>query len=202
MELHHDKHHAGYVKGANETLEKAREMRGKGDLSLVSMLEKNLAFHVSGHVLHSLFRTNHQPERRRPERRPRRPPRRHLRRCRRVPPADARGGSNAPGIGLGARLLGSGGWYLQYANRKTELFDAIWNVVSLGRRHPSARPCHRDGRTPPGMQSSWSSFWLILSRPVGIVAYSGCLRASSQTGPPRSTRPGRIRPEGPLQLPA
>lgn len=45
MELHHDKHHAGYVKGANETLEKAREMRGKGDLSLVSMLENNLAFH-------------------------------------------------------------------------------------------------------------------------------------------------------------
>jgi len=61
MELHHDKHHAGYVKGANETLEKLHEMRGKGDFSVVSMLEKNLAFHVSGHVLHSLFWTNLSP---------------------------------------------------------------------------------------------------------------------------------------------
>ena len=29
MELHHDKHHAGYVKGANETLEKLDEARSK-----------------------------------------------------------------------------------------------------------------------------------------------------------------------------
>jgi superoxide dismutase, Fe-Mn family len=62
MELHHDKHHAGYVKGANETLEKLHAMRGKGDFSLVSMLEKSLAFHVSGHVLHSLFWTNLSPD--------------------------------------------------------------------------------------------------------------------------------------------
>jgi Fe-Mn family superoxide dismutase len=62
MELHHDKHHAGYVKGANETLEKLHGMRGKGDFSLVSMLEKSLAFHVSGHVLHSLFWTNLSPD--------------------------------------------------------------------------------------------------------------------------------------------
>lgn len=61
MELHHRKHHAGYVKGANETLERLHEMRGKGDFSVVSMLEKNLAFHVSGHVLHSLFWTNLSP---------------------------------------------------------------------------------------------------------------------------------------------
>jgi superoxide dismutase, Fe-Mn family len=62
MELHHNKHHAGYVKGANETLEKLHAMRGKGDFSLVSMLEKSLAFHVSGHVLHSLFWTNLSPD--------------------------------------------------------------------------------------------------------------------------------------------
>jgi Fe-Mn family superoxide dismutase len=61
MALHHDKHHAAYVKGANTTLEKLHEMRGKGDFSLISMLEKNLAFHVSGHVLHSLFWTNLSP---------------------------------------------------------------------------------------------------------------------------------------------
>jgi Fe-Mn family superoxide dismutase len=62
MELHHDKHHAAYVKGANDTLERLHDMRGKGDFGLVSMLEKNLAFHVSGHVLHSLFWTNLSPD--------------------------------------------------------------------------------------------------------------------------------------------
>jgi Fe-Mn family superoxide dismutase len=61
MELHHDKHHAAYVKGANTALDKLHEMRGKGDFSLISMLERNLAFHVSGHVLHSLFWTNLSP---------------------------------------------------------------------------------------------------------------------------------------------
>jgi Fe-Mn family superoxide dismutase len=62
IELHHDKHHAAYVKGANDTLERLHEMRSKGDFGLVSMLEKNLAFHVSGHVLHSLFWTNMSPD--------------------------------------------------------------------------------------------------------------------------------------------
>ena len=62
MELHHDKHHAAYVKGANTTLERLAEVREKGDFTLLSMLEKNLAFHVSGHVLHSLFWTNLSPD--------------------------------------------------------------------------------------------------------------------------------------------
>jgi Fe-Mn family superoxide dismutase len=62
MELHHDKHHAAYVTGANTTLEKLHDMRGKGDFSVISMLEKNLAFHVSGHVLHSIFWTNLSPD--------------------------------------------------------------------------------------------------------------------------------------------
>src|SRR5258706_3369829 len=62
MELHHDKHHAAYVKGANETLAKLAEHRGNDDSSTASMLEKNLAFHVSGHVLHSVFWTNLAPD--------------------------------------------------------------------------------------------------------------------------------------------
>ena len=55
MALHHDKHHAAYVKGANTALDKLSDIREKGDFSTIAMLEKNLAFHVSGHVLHSLF---------------------------------------------------------------------------------------------------------------------------------------------------
>jgi len=62
MELHHDKHHAAYVKGANTTVEKLDEARSKGDFATLPMLEKNLAFHLSGHVLHSLFWTNLSPE--------------------------------------------------------------------------------------------------------------------------------------------
>src|SRR5438309_8540586 len=62
MELHHGKHHAAYVKGANTALDKLHELRGKGDFTLLSMLEKNLAFNVSGHVLHSVFWTNLSPD--------------------------------------------------------------------------------------------------------------------------------------------
>src|ERR1044071_6214619 len=62
MELHHDKHHAAYVKGANTALEKLSESRSKDDFATITMLEKNLAFHVSGHVLHSIFWTNLSPD--------------------------------------------------------------------------------------------------------------------------------------------
>ena len=62
MELHHDKHHAAYVEGANATLEKLHAMRAEDDFSTVSMLEKDLAFHVSGHVLHAVFWTNLSPD--------------------------------------------------------------------------------------------------------------------------------------------
>lgn len=62
MELHHDKHHAGYVNGANTALAKLHDIREKGDFTAISMLEKNLAFNVSGHVLHSVFWTNLSPD--------------------------------------------------------------------------------------------------------------------------------------------
>jgi Fe-Mn family superoxide dismutase len=62
MELHHDKHHAAYVKGANTALEKLSGARDKGDFTTLSMLEKNLAFNLSGHVLHSLFWQNLTPD--------------------------------------------------------------------------------------------------------------------------------------------
>jgi Fe-Mn family superoxide dismutase len=62
MELHHDKHHAGYVKGANTTLEKLAEARDKEDYSHLGALEKALAFNLSGHVLHSLFWQNLTPK--------------------------------------------------------------------------------------------------------------------------------------------
>jgi Fe-Mn family superoxide dismutase len=62
MELHHDKHHATYVKGANTALEKLGEAREESDFSTISQLQKNLAFNLSGHVLHSLFWQNLRPD--------------------------------------------------------------------------------------------------------------------------------------------
>lgn len=62
MELHHDKHHATYVKGANTALEKLEEARAKGDFAYVNQLEKDLAFNLGGHTNHSIFWTNLSPE--------------------------------------------------------------------------------------------------------------------------------------------
>ena len=62
MQLHHDKHHAAYVKKANETLEKLDEARDKSDFTRLGGLEKALAFNLSGHVLHSLFWRNLTPK--------------------------------------------------------------------------------------------------------------------------------------------
>jgi Fe-Mn family superoxide dismutase len=62
MELHHDKHHKTYVEGANKALEKLEEARESGELESIAALEHNLAFNVSGHVLHSLFWQNLSPD--------------------------------------------------------------------------------------------------------------------------------------------
>ena len=62
MELHHDKHHATYVSGANTALEKMAEAREAGDFGTIPMLEKNLAFNLGGHVNHSIFWQNLSPE--------------------------------------------------------------------------------------------------------------------------------------------
>ena len=61
LELHHGKHHAAYVAGANATLDKLAEAREKRDFATINQLQKNLAFHLSGHVLHSLLWRNMSP---------------------------------------------------------------------------------------------------------------------------------------------
>jgi superoxide dismutase, Fe-Mn family len=55
MKLHHDIHHAGYVKGLNNATKKVTEALDSGDLSLIKHWERELAFHGAGHFLHSLF---------------------------------------------------------------------------------------------------------------------------------------------------
>ncbi|MBT2227731.1 superoxide dismutase [Nonomuraea sp. NEAU-A123] len=62
LELHHAKHHAAYVKGANDTLERLAEARDKGEFGGLVGLEKTYAFHLSGHVLHTIFWQNLSPD--------------------------------------------------------------------------------------------------------------------------------------------
>jgi superoxide dismutase, Fe-Mn family len=61
LELHHDKHHAGYVTGLNKTLDQLAEVRASGDYSSLVGLEKTMAFNLSGHILHTLFWQNLSP---------------------------------------------------------------------------------------------------------------------------------------------
>lgn len=174
MELHHDKHHAGYVKGANSALEMLDEARQKEDFTRIVAMEKALAFNLSGHVLHSVFWQNLSPKGGgRPEGELRRaidrdfggfdPLKRQI-----VAAASSIMGSGWAALvwePVGKRLLttqiydhqsnlSQGGlplmvldawehaFYLQYQNRKTEFFEAVWNVWNwqdIGRRFEAVR---------------------------------------------------------------
>ena len=160
MELHHDKHHAGYVKGANTALEKLDEARDKEDYTRLGSLEKALAFNLSGHVLHTLFWQNLDPK---GGDRPAGPLGEAIKRdfgsFEKFKRQLTEAASSIMGSGwaalvwepLGGRLLTTqiydhqsnlnqagipilvlDAWehafYLQYQNRKTEFFDAVWNL--------------------------------------------------------------------------
>ncbi len=62
VRIHHDLHHKAYLDGLNNALAKLAEAREKGDFSLIKHWEKELAFHGSGHVLHTLFWENMTPK--------------------------------------------------------------------------------------------------------------------------------------------
>jgi Fe-Mn family superoxide dismutase len=62
MTLHHDKHHMAYVNGANAALEKLENARKANFQGVdVRAIERDLSFHVSGHVLHAIFWPNMKP---------------------------------------------------------------------------------------------------------------------------------------------
>jgi len=61
MHLHHDMHHAAYVAGLNNAEAKLAAAREAKDFSLVKHWARELAFHGSGHFLHSIFWKNMAP---------------------------------------------------------------------------------------------------------------------------------------------
>jgi Fe-Mn family superoxide dismutase len=160
MELHHGKHHAAYVQGANRTLEQLEEARAKGDFTALPALERALAFHVSGHVLHSIFWTNLGPKGGdRPQGALADAVQRDLGGFDAFKKQLTAAAASTMGSGWAALVwepmarqllvtqiydhqsnVAQGGqpimvldawehaYYLQYENRKTDFFDAVWNV--------------------------------------------------------------------------
>lgn len=61
VKLHHDAHHKAYVDGLNNAEAKLAEAREKVEFALVKHWERELAFHGSGHILHTLFWDNMKP---------------------------------------------------------------------------------------------------------------------------------------------
>jgi len=61
VRLHHDMHHKAYVDGLNSAEGKLAEALEKGDFSLIKHIERELAFHGSGHILHTMFWENMKP---------------------------------------------------------------------------------------------------------------------------------------------
>ena len=160
MELHHDKHHANYVKGANAALDKLGEAREKDDFTRIGALEKALAFNLSGHVLHSLFWQNLTPRGGgRPEGELAAAIAEHFGSFEKLKRQMVEAASMIMGSGwsalvweplagrllttqiydhqsnlsqAGVPLLVLDAWehayYLQYQTRKTDFFEAVWNV--------------------------------------------------------------------------
>lgn len=62
VELHHDRHHRLYVEKANQAIDTLLEARRTDDFSHVAELSHQLAFNVSGHLLHSLYWQNLSPD--------------------------------------------------------------------------------------------------------------------------------------------
>ncbi|MGE5479567.1 MAG: superoxide dismutase [Chloroflexota bacterium] len=62
LKTHHDLHHAGYVKGLNNAVDKIQESLQSEEFALIKHWEKELAFHGGGHYLHTLYWNSMTPK--------------------------------------------------------------------------------------------------------------------------------------------
>jgi Fe-Mn family superoxide dismutase len=62
LELHHGKHHLGYVSGLNAAETELVEARTAGNFNNIQALERAIAFHGSGHINHTLYWQNMAPK--------------------------------------------------------------------------------------------------------------------------------------------
>ncbi|UKJ06211.1 superoxide dismutase [Solitalea lacus] len=56
--MHYTFHHGGAVKGANKDLQQIQAALQTGNLETVDYWTKKLSYHLSSHILHSIFWTN------------------------------------------------------------------------------------------------------------------------------------------------
>jgi Fe-Mn family superoxide dismutase len=56
--LHYTYHHGGAVKGANKDLQMIKKSLDENNLETVDFWTKKLSYHLSSHILHSIFWTN------------------------------------------------------------------------------------------------------------------------------------------------
>jgi Fe-Mn family superoxide dismutase len=61
LTLHHGAHHAAYVKGLNDALARLDAARKATQYDDIKALSREVAFHGSGHLLHSLFWLSMKP---------------------------------------------------------------------------------------------------------------------------------------------
>jgi len=62
MQLHHQKHHNGYVTNLNAALEKYEQAEKNNDLDAMIALQSAIRFNGGGHINHSIFWTNLAPK--------------------------------------------------------------------------------------------------------------------------------------------
>jgi Fe-Mn family superoxide dismutase len=62
VELHHGKHHNGYVNGLNKAEDMLDKSRKESDFAMMKHWSRELAFHGAGHLLHSIYWTNMSPD--------------------------------------------------------------------------------------------------------------------------------------------
>lgn len=61
MKLHHSIHHQSYVNGLNTAEQSLKKAREENDFSFINFWTRELAFHGSGHYLHTIFWKNMIP---------------------------------------------------------------------------------------------------------------------------------------------
>ena len=57
LTIHHNIHHKKYVDDLNQAESAALEMRKSGNFANINLIEENLAYNGSGHILHSIYWT-------------------------------------------------------------------------------------------------------------------------------------------------
>jgi Fe-Mn family superoxide dismutase len=57
LRIHHDIHHKKYIDELNKTELDAQDMRNSGKFDNINLIQENLAFNGSGHILHSIYWT-------------------------------------------------------------------------------------------------------------------------------------------------